>query len=217
MKLSLNHASKIKHTPNSLSPKQIPLSLPLPIMPKTTPKTFDVIYTDPPWDYNGRSFRGKKANDTGAASDHYPTMTLLEMMNMNVKQIRSKNSIMYMWTTGPQLDASIQLMKAWGYKYKTMAFVWNKRRTNPGYYTMSQCEFVIVGTYGAIPKPRGKRNIRQFLEHTRGKHSAKPCEIRRRIEMMHPTQTKLEMFARDNAPGWFAWGNQTPNPAKIML
>ena len=185
--------------------------------PTKRPDTFDVIYTDPPWCYDGRTFLNKKANETGSASDHYPTMTLKQMMLMNVKKLRSKKSIMYMWTTGPQLDISIQLMKAWGYKYKPMAFVWNKLRVNPGYYTMSQCEYVIVGTYGAIPQPRGLRNIRQLVESRRTVHSRKPHEVRRRIELMHPEQSRLEMFARTSFPGWFTHGNQCEQSVQIDL
>ena len=170
----------------------------------------EVLYCDPPWDYDGRSFLGKAANETGAASDHYITMQpkALCAMGSAVKSICARKSICFMWTTGPQLDVSIDVLRSWGFKYKTIAFIWDKARTNPGYYTMSSTELVIVGTRGAIPTPRGTRNERQYLRAKRGEHSAKPVEIRARIERMFPSQVKLEMFSRTPVDGWYIWGNQ---------
>lgn len=170
------------------------------------PEEYDVIYCDPPWDYDGRTFLDGKSNKTGSADSHYPTMKLSELKSLNVKGICKDKTILYMWTTGPQLDVSVDLMRAWGFKYKTIAFVWHKERTNPGYYTMSQCELCIVGTRGGIPMPRGSRNERQFHMEPRREHSSKPEEIRRRIEAMHPEGDRLEMFARMPAEGWWAWG-----------
>jgi N6-adenosine-specific RNA methylase IME4 len=102
-------------------------------------------------------------------------------------------------------------MESWGFKYATIAFIWHKQRTNPGHYTMSECEICLVGKRGTIPTPRGARNVRQFLSKMRGKHSAKPNEIRARIEAMFPTQNKVELFARQNVLGWDAWGNECEN------
>ena len=89
-----------------------------------------------------------------------------------------------MWSSSPHLDQAIELLKAWGFAYSTIAFVWDKQRVNPSFYTMSQCEICIVGKKGKIPQPRGVRNIRQFVSEMRGKHSAKPAEVRKRIELM---------------------------------
>tara|TARA_R110001583_G_scaffold30896_5_gene106234 strand:+ start:12660 stop:13301 length:642 start_codon:yes stop_codon:yes gene_type:complete len=180
--------------------------------PLLQPTQFEVLYADPPWDYDGRTFLNNKGNDTGAASDHYPTMKPQQLIDMGqgIKQITAENAICFMWTTGPQLDVSIEVLKAWGFKYKTVAFVWEKVRPNPGYYTMSSTEFVIVGTNNTIPKPRGRRNIRQFILKKRMRHSSKPHQIRTRIEKMFPSQTKLELFSRTAQDGWYVWGNQSP-------
>ena len=83
----------------------------------------------------------------------------------------------------PMLDDGIELMKKWGFKYSTIAFIWHKQRANPGHYTMSECEICLVGRRGKIPTPRGARNVRQFLSEMRGKHSAKPTEIRKKTNM----------------------------------
>ena len=129
--------------------------------PTEPPQKFDVIYCDPPWDYDGRTFLDGKTHETGSASDHYPTMSPDELKQMNVIHLCADKCICYMWTTGPQLDISIEVLKAWGFKYKTIAFVWNKGHINPGYYTLSSVEICIVGTRNAIPKPRGTRNDTQ--------------------------------------------------------
>ena len=104
------------------------------------------------------------------------------------------------------LKEGIEVMEAWGFKYATIAFVWHKQRTNPGHYTMSECEICLVGKHGTIPNPRGARNVKQFLSEMRGRHSAKPNEIRTRIETMFPTQNKIELFARIKSEGWDVMG-----------
>jgi len=183
--------------------------------PQTAPKRFSVLYADPPWDYNDRTFLNGKCNETGAASDHYQTMSPQDLMDMHVAKIADKNSILYMWTTGPQLQISMDVLQAWGFRYKTIAFVWEKVRCNPGHYTMSSVEICLVATRGSIPKPRGTRNERQFHQKLRTQHSAKPDHFRKCIERMHPKNTKLEMFARQASPGWYVWGMQAPQSISL--
>ena len=181
------------------------------------PQTFDIIYCDPPWDYNERNFTDKGCNDTGSASDHYPTMKPDELAKMDVKHITEKNCLCYMWTTGPQLDISINVLHSWGFEYKTIAFVWEKVITNPGYYTMSSVEICIVGKKGSIPKPRGTRNERQFLRKKRTRHSAKPKEFIERITRMHPGQNKIELFSRRAHPKWHCWGYDAVGQGVVVI
>ena len=188
---------------------------PLPKKIIEPPKKFQIIYADPPWTYGTSTFFNGQQNKTGNASDHYPTMDTEDIAMMNVNEIAEEDSLLYMWTTGPYMEKSIMVMNRWGFQYITMAFVWHKGKPNPGYYSMSSCEYVILGKKGRIPQPRGERNIRQFVSKKKTKHSEKPHEVRRRIEQMHPTQTKLEMFARTSKEGWFVWGNQAPNSINI--
>jgi N6-adenosine-specific RNA methylase IME4 len=169
--------------------------------------TYDIIYADPPWDYKGQTkFLGNKK--TSEVLDHYPTLTLNELKQLPVPSICSKNCLLFMWSSSPHLDQAIELMvEGWGFDYKTIGFVWDKQKVNPGFYTLSQVEVCLVGKRGRIPQPRGARNVRQFLSSPRGEHSAKPHEVRRRIEEMFPTQKKLEMFARSAPAGWDVFGN----------
>jgi N6-adenosine-specific RNA methylase IME4 len=77
---------------------------------------------------------------------------------------------------------------------------------NPGKYTMSYCEMCLVFKRGKIPTPRGSRNEKQLHSIPRNKHSQKPNEIRKAIERMFPTQSKIELFAREKPNGWDVWG-----------
>ena len=176
--------------------------------------SYQVLYADPAWDYAGREQHGKKTSNK-SVKDHYPTMTLSAMKELNIKEICDKDCILFMWSSSPHLKQAIELMEAWGFEYKTIAFIWEKQKTNPGYYTLSQCEICIVGKRGKFPADRGSRKERQFISEMRGKHSAKPLGVRERIVKMFPTQKKLELFAREKAEGWDVWGNEVVGSISI--
>lgn len=174
-------------------------------------KKYQIIYADPPWDYKGQTQHGGKGvSDTGGAVRHYPCMKLKDLKKLPVGEIADKDCLLFLWVTNPHLDQGIELLKAWGFKWATVGFVWDKVRVNPGFYTMSQCELCLIGKKGKIPRPRGARNIRQLLKEKRSKHSAKPHEARIRIHKMFPTQDKIELFARERVyiPKWDVWGNE---------
>ena len=170
---------------------------------------YAIIYADPPCNYKGqKQHAGKGSADTGGAASHYRTMSLPELKQLPVVSLADKDCLLFLWTTNPHLDQAIELMKAWGFNWATVGFVWDKVRVNPGFYTMSQCELCLIGKRGKIPQPRGARNIRQLVQSKRRAHSQKPDEVRRLIELMFPTQRKVELFARTRAPGWDAWGDE---------
>ena len=177
------------------------------LFPPLPNEKFSVIYADPPWDYRGQlQHAGEGSGDSGGAIRHYPTVTLDMLMNLPVHGIAEENSLLFLWSTSPHLDQAIELGKAWGFNWATVAFVWNKGKVNPGFYTLSQCELCLAFKRGKIPLPRGARNIRQFVEAARQEHSRKPEEVRKRIEAMFPTQKKIELFARVRVHGWYGWG-----------
>ena len=190
-----------------LGPKKIlmtELFAPLPEGP------FPVIYADPPWSYRGQVQHGGADKPfTSSAGTFYPVVDIDTLCDLPVERLRDpEGSVLFLWTTGPILEDAMRLMRDWGYKYKQIAFVWDKQMVNPGSYSMTQCEYVLVGTYKKIPKPRGARNIRQFFSERRTGHSRKPDGIARRIEEMFPTQRKLELFARSSRLGWETYGNE---------
>jgi N6-adenosine-specific RNA methylase IME4 len=117
---------------------------------------YEIIYADPPWHYGGQ-----KMLSGSKAENHYPTMKLSELKALPVQSITDDNALLFMWSSSPHLDQAIELMKAWGFSYATVAFVWDKVRPVSGFYTMSQCEICLVGKKGKIPQPRGVRNALQ--------------------------------------------------------
>ena len=168
---------------------------------------FQIIYADPPWDYRGQlQHAGPGSNDTGGAIRHYPTVTLSDLKELPISKIAADDCLLFLWATNPHLDQAIDLGKSWGFSWATVAFVWDKIRVNPGFYTLSQCELCLVFKRGKIPRPRGARNVRQLVSAKRGPHSVKPVEVRERIQKMFPGQNKIELFARRETEGWVAWG-----------
>ena len=175
--------------------------------PELPTEKYDIIYADPPWDYKGQlQHAGPGSKDTGGAVRHYPTVTSSELKQLDLQRIAARDCLLFMWATNPHLDQAIDLGKSWGFAWATVAFVWDKIRVNPGFYTLSQCELCLVFKRGKIPRPRGARNIRQMVQVKRGAHSTKPAEVRRRIDEMFPEQRKIELFARYLVEGWEAWG-----------
>lgn len=197
------------------------------IYPKLPDKKYQVIYADPPWDYGGKMQYDKttiKSENEGfkreiflsSASFKYPTLKLKELMLLDVNGIASEDCILFMWTTGPQFANAVKLGEAWGFEYKTVAFVWDKMVHNPGRYTLSQTEFVLAFKKGKFPTPRGARNIRQLVQIHRGDHSEKPLQVMDGITKMFPQQNKIELFARNNYVGWDNWGLEIPD-SKIEI
>ena len=169
---------------------------------------FQIIYADPPWDYKGqKQHNGAGGCDTGGAMSHYSTVTKHDLEKLPIQDIADKDALLFMWSSNPHLDQAIDLGKRWGFVWATVAFVWDKQKTNPGFYTLSQCELCLVFKKGRIPKPRGARNIRQLVQTKRGRHSEKPQIIKDNIKAMFPKQNKIELFARDCADkDWTYWG-----------
>ena len=167
------------------------------LFPDLPKEKFDIVYADPPWDYKGQlQHAGAGNGDSGGAIKHYPTVQLQDLKQLDVARISAKNSLLFMWSTNPHLDQAINLGNAWSFAWATVGFVWDKVKVNPGFYTMSQCELCLIFKRGKIPTPRGARNIRQLVREPKTRHSAKPLEVRHRIDAMFPSARKIELFAR---------------------
>lgn len=186
------------------------------LYPDLPDKKFDVIYADPPWDYNGKmqfdksgrieNFDVNKKIFISSATFKYPTLKTVDMMKIPIREIANDDCLLFMWATSTHLEQAIELGNAWGFEYRTVAFIWDKMNHNPGKYTMSNCELCLVFKRGRIPSPRGARNVQQLVRSPRGKHSEKPWEVLDGIQRMFPTQEKIELFARKKPKGWSVWG-----------
>lgn len=185
--------------------------------PDLPEKKYSVIYADPPWDYGGKMQFDKSSKSAdkidlnrnifiSSANFKYPTVKTKDLMKIPIYEIAENDCLLFMWVTNPHLDQGIELGKAWGFEYRTVAFVWDKMNHNPGQYTLSYCELCLVFKRGKIPRPRGARNIKQLIRVPRGDHSEKPIEVVNNIEEMFPEQSKIELFARKKNKGWDVWG-----------
>ncbi len=178
-------------------------------------KKYSIIYADPPWAYRSQG-TGKKSR--GTARKHYDTMTTEELCALPVQNICGGGyAVCFMWATFPNIDDALEVMRAWGFEYKTAAFVWVKkyRRSGTnfvgmGSYTRANAEVCLLGVTPGIKAREAVRDhsVRQIIEAPFEGHSKKPAETRDRIVRLLGDLPRIELFARDRAPGWDAWGNE---------
>ncbi len=177
----------------------------------STTNKYSIIYADPPWQYS--CWSGDKGGRT--AESHYQVMSKSDLQNLPVSKICEKDAVLFLWVTYPCLEEGLELIKKWGFKYKTCAFSWVKqnKKSNSlffgmGYYTRANNEICLLATKGKSLK-RYSRSVRQVILSPIEQHSKKPDEIRTRIETLFGGGlSKIELFARQNADGWDCWGNE---------
>lgn len=169
-------------------------------------KKYTVLYADPPWRYrnkpNGRS-----------PECHYPTMKTEDICALPVQALAAEDCALFLWVTMPMIFEAQKVLAAWGFRYKTVAFVWVKQNRKGsgifwgmGYWTRANAELCLLATRGR-PQRRAK-NIHQVIISPVEEHSKKPEEARRRIEALLGEVPRLELFARRPSPGWDIWGNE---------
>lgn len=178
--------------------------------------TYRVIYADPPWSYSDK----QDIASLGGATKHYSLMTINELCEMtddkgrHVKDIASKDAVLFLWVTSPLLAECFDVVEAWGFTYKA-SFVWDKVKHNMGHYNSVRHELLLICLKGSCP-PDSKNLIDSVvsIERTK-KHSEKPNEFREIIDSMYVRPEKLpkkyndriELFARSKHNGWDAFGD----------
>jgi N6-adenosine-specific RNA methylase IME4 len=173
------------------------------------------ILVDPPFSY-------ERSVGQGVAANHYATMTDAQLAALPVGSLAARDAMLFFWCSGPTISRALWLCSQWGFKYKTMAFVWVKtnRKDAPqsmglGSYTLPGTEFVLLATKGHAA-PLIIKRLDQVVMHRRGGHSEKPAIFRELIDEMtgHDQQLrKIELFSRTPADGsWSAWGDQITKP-----
>lgn len=172
-------------------------------------RKYNIIYADPPWKYEQNRL-------SGAAEHHYPTMSFEELSALPVSGIAGKDCVLFLWVTFPQLPDALQLIRAWGFTYKTVAFVWLKtnRKSHTwfyglGFWTRGNAEICLLSVRGH-PK-RQAANIHQFIVSPVEQHSKKPDEARDKIVALMGDLPRIELFARQKTPDWDVWGNEVEN------
>lgn len=172
-------------------------------------KKYNIIYADPPWQYKTYSKKGQGRS----AESHYPTMELDKIKALSVAELAADDCVLFLWTTIPLLEDCFSVINAWGFKYKTVGFVWIKlnRKANSlfwgmGHWTRANAEFCIIATKGH-PK-RISAAVHQVIVSRIEEHSKKPDEVRNRILKLMGDLPRIELFARQKTEGWDVWGNE---------
>lgn len=170
-------------------------------------KPYEIILADPPWKYANTRTRAN-------AESHYPTMDLAEICALPVEGIAADNAALFLWATFPRLPDAFEVISAWGFTFKTAAFVWVKQnRKSPGLFwglgnwTRANAEICLLAVRGH--PVRADKAVHQVIVSPVGSHSQKPQEARARIVRLLGDLPRIELFAREKPPGWDTWGNET--------
>ena len=171
-------------------------------------KKYSIIYADPAWLYKDKANAGQRG-----AIFQYPCMDIDAIKSLPIQTIASNDSILFIWVTFPLLQEGLDTIEAWGFKYKTIGFNWIKKTKHGhlfwgmGNWTRSNSEICLIGVRGK-PK-RISAAVHSVIDNVPYEgHSKKPNEIRNRIVQLCGDIPRIELFARQTAPGWDSWGNQ---------
>lgn len=155
---------------------------------------------DPPWNFKTWSKRGR-----GRSADAYYDILSLEDIKAFQLPPIADDTVLFLWATDPMLDQALEVMSAWGFKYKTVGFYWAKTKDGmlfpmgTGHWTRANPEMCLLGTRGH-PK-RKSAGVRKLIFAPRRAHSQKPDEIYHQIERL-VDGPYCELFARQHRPGW---------------
>jgi N6-adenosine-specific RNA methylase IME4 len=173
-------------------------------------KRYGTILADPPWRFTNRT--GKMAPEHRRLF-HYQTMTLQEIMELPIPQLILPQSHCYLWVPNALIPEGLEVLKRWGFKYKTN-LVWYKIRKDGGpdgrgvgFYFRNVTELVLFGVRGRLRTDAPGRRQVNLLASRKREHSRKPDELYEIIEKCSPGPY-LELFARHPRPRWDQWGNE---------
>lgn len=180
---------------------------------------FKAVHLDPPWDYEVRSEKGEGRG----AIQHYDTMTLDDIMSLDIPIIAAKDCVLFLWTTDTHMEQAFSCLKVWGFKYKTVGFYWVKLNKDGtpymglGHWTRANPETCLLATRGT--PHRMATDVRRLIMAPRREHSRKPDETYEGI-MQLVRGPYVDLFGRSQRPGWTVAGNQStkfssPVPSKF--
>ena len=147
-------------------------------------------------------------------------MKLSDICALPVADIAHEDCVLFLWVTFPNLQEAFEVIKAWGFTYKTVAFTWCKRnRKSPGWFvglghwTRANAEICLLATKG---KPRRiSKAVRQIVDTPIERHSKKPDVVRERIVELMGDVPRIELFARERIDGWDAFGNEVESDIEL--
>ena len=173
-----------------------------------TDKKYQIIYADPPWSYRDKALAGNRG-----AGCKYPVMSIKEISKLPIHRIADDDCILFMWVTMPKLNECFDVIKAWGFEYKTNAFTWVKKNKKSdswflgmGRWTRANAEICLLATKGK-PK-RESAGVLSIIDTPIEQHSKKPDIVRDKIVQLCGELPRIELFARQYADGWDCWGDE---------
>lgn len=173
-------------------------------------KKFKTILADPPWQFQNRT--GKMAPEHKRLN-RYSTMRLAEIKALPVSDVCEDNCHLYLWVPNALLQEGLEVMKEWGFKYKTN-MIWHKVRKDGGpdgrgvgFYFRNTTEIILFGIKGKMRTLDAGRSQVNIIRSQKREHSRKPDELYDIIEECSPSKY-LELFARGKRRKWSQWGNQ---------
>lgn len=180
-------------------------------------KKYQIIYADPPWSYRDKALTGNRG-----AGCKYPTQSIDWLKSLRVKDIADDNCVLFLWVTMPKLNEVWEVIEAWGFEYKTVAFTWVKRNKKSdgwfwgmGRWTRANAELCLLATKGK-PK-RISAGVHSIIDDRIMRHSEKPHTARERIvELVGGGIPKIELFAREKVAGWDVWGNEVESDIELL-
>lgn len=186
---------------------------------------YAAIVADPPWHFRARTAL-QVGNWTSRrdAEKHYPVMGLEDIKAMPVRDIAAKDAHLFIWTTGPCLRQTFEVIEAWGFRYSAVAFTWVKLKRSfdamqlrvlptlesdlhvgLGLTTRKNAEFCLLARRGNAR--RIAKNVREIILSPVREHSRKPDEVYGRVQQ-YCAGPYLELFSRQSRQGWETWGNE---------
>ncbi len=173
-------------------------------------KEYATILADPPWRFLNRT--GKVAPEHKRLS-RYDTLSLEEIMQIPVQSVAGNKSHLYLWVPNALLPDGLEVMKAWGFTYKSN-IIWHKVRKDGGpdgrgvgFYFRNTTELILFGIRGSMRTLDPGRSQVNIIRTQKQEHSRKPDELYELIERCSPAPF-LEIFARGKRKGWDVFGDQ---------
>ena len=141
-------------------------------------------------------------------------MTIEDIKDLPIKDLVTDDASLFLWTQDAHLKTALNVGEAWGFEYKTIAFVWDKQNFGMGYWTRKGAEICLLFTKGHPKRISG--GVRQFISEKSLVHSKKPDEVRNRIVKLMGDLPRIELFARQKVDGWDCWGNEVDSDIDLQ-
>lgn len=179
---------------------------------------YDVILADPPWSYY--SWDENTGPQGRTAAKHYNVMSVEEIAALPVADLAAENCALFLWAVWPDIFRAREIIRAWGFTYRTIAWVWAKLNPSSlgfhyglGYYTRANTEPCLLAVKGSMPP--AVKDVQALIVSPVREHSRKPDEQYGKIDRLYPDARKIELFARKSWEGWDVWGNEVDGDVEL--